>query len=311
MHSFKWLFAVVALVVVAVFFTLSLRAYQSEADEQLTTGVPDSALSQRGSALQARLSSAIEPSVPARRVAPLEFVYSPWMRRLQQNAFQVGEKLVYKVKYGIITAGEAELAIPTISQFNGHSVFEITSRIQTASTFNRIFRVDDLVRSLVDEQGIFSWYIEEHLREGKYNADRWIILNHQVGLAYNARDTVAIAPFTQDVLSIIYFIRSQPLKSGAVIETENIINMKRYPVDVHILGQERVNVKAGDFNCFQVEPRYRPGFDKKPKGEMKLWVSNDQRKLPIRIITSTPFGSLKMELESTSGLIGLAAADTD
>ncbi|MBN1540751.1 DUF3108 domain-containing protein [candidate division KSB1 bacterium] len=282
-----------------------LQAQNLLPDSSVQVILPDT-LSGNEGLVRVRVALPLADSlIPPRRRSPLDLTRAHWKRTVSHDSFQIGEELVYKVKFGPLTAGEARLSIRSITQFDGRPVYEIVSTIQTASGFSRIYQVKDLVRSLVDVDGIFSWYIEEHLREGRYNADRWIILNQKEGLAYNDRDTVAIAPFTQDVLSIIYFIRSQSLQDGKIIQTENIANMKRYPVDVHISQSERIRVKAGEFDCFQVEPRYRPGFQQTPKGRMELWVSNDSRKLPIRIITRLPFGSLKMELESFSGVTPL------
>ena len=115
--------------------------------------------------------------------------------------------------------------------------------------------------------------------------------------AVSPNDTIQIEPFTQDVLSIIYFIRSQELKAGETIPVEHINNMKLYPLDIKVREKVSVRVDMGEFDCYLVEPAFRPGFDKEPKGQMTLWISDDENKIPIKINTSLPFGSLDMELD--------------
>ncbi len=225
-----------------------------------------------------------------------------WARDLQQSVFAVGEELRYDVKYGPIKAGEARLAITDSLECLDRTCYRAVNELKTTGFFSRFFKVNDRIESYLDHEGIFPWKIKKRLREGHYKQDRLTILDHRQGLAYSENDSVAIPPFTQDMLSIIYFIRTQDLDRNRPIPTESISNVKLYPVNIVTLGRETITVPAGTFDCYIITPRYQEGFDKKPRGELYLWLSNDAQKLPVKMKTTLEFGSIDMKLTTATGL---------
>ena len=48
------------------------------------------------------------------------------LRTLKNNAFKVGEKLTFDVKYGFVTAGIASFHIPRIRKMSGRDVYHVT-----------------------------------------------------------------------------------------------------------------------------------------------------------------------------------------
>jgi hypothetical protein len=225
-----------------------------------------------------------------------------WARDLQQSAFAVGEELKYDVKYGPIKAGEARLAITDSLECLNRTCYRAVNELKTTGFFSRFFKVNDRIESYLDHEGIFPWKIKKRLREGHYKQDRLTILDHRQGLAYSENDSVAIPPFTQDMLSIIYFIRTQDLDRNRPIPTESISNVKLYPVDIVTLGRETITVPAGTFDCYIITPRYQEGFEEKPRGELYLWLSNDSQRLPVKMKTTLEFGSIDMRLTRATGL---------
>ncbi len=56
---------------------------------------------------------------------------------------------------------------------------------------------------------------------------------------------------------------------------------KNYPINVRVLGREHVEVPAGEFDCIIIEPVMRSEGIFKAKGNIKIWITDDQYKMPV------------------------------
>jgi hypothetical protein len=90
---------------------------------------------------------------------------------VENKAFQIGEKLSFKLRYGFIKAGSAVMEVKNEQILNMRPVYHIRTTARSASGFNWIFKVEDEVNSFLDKWGLFSWKFEKKLREGNYKVD--------------------------------------------------------------------------------------------------------------------------------------------
>ena len=88
-------------------------------------------------------------------------------RVVKNRAFSVGEKLTFNIRYGIIKAGEATMAVAEQLPINeSHEAYRIVSTARSASFFDNFYKVRDSVETFLDTRGLFSWRFEKRLREG-------------------------------------------------------------------------------------------------------------------------------------------------
>ncbi len=136
-------------------------------------------------------------------------------RVIPNNAFDVGEKLTFSIRYGPIVAGSSTMSIPQITKINGYEAYKIVTEARSSGFFSAFFKVRDRVESYIDRDGLFSWRFEKHLREGKYRADQYVDYDQMNGWAVsNKKDTMKIPPCVHDILSSFYYIRTQQLEVG-------------------------------------------------------------------------------------------------
>jgi len=220
-------------------------------------------------------------------------------RKIENKAFGVGEKLEYSVNYGFINAGNAVMEIDTIIDIRGRKCFRITSTARSNKFFSTFYRVNDQVLSFIDVQGIYSLWFEKHLREGNFKSDRWISFHQDKNIAINNKqDTLKVPEFVQDVLSAMYYIRTQPLEVGKSLLVDNHTDNKNYPLEVKILRKEKIKVGAGKFECFVVEPLLQEGAGVfQHKGKLTVWLTDDQYRLPVLMKSKIFVGSISAELE--------------
>jgi len=219
------------------------------------------------------------------------------LRRLSHPEFQSGEYLAYRVHFGKMSAGRGSLWLKEGEEYNGRSSYLLTMRLWTNDFFSSFYRVDDVMTSILDREGLFPWGYERILREGKFKAFRKARFDPLNARAFEGKDTLAVPAFSQDVLSIIYYVRTLDLEVGQKINLDSYIDKHVYPLQMTVEKREKIEVPAGKFDCLLLVPGKRPGSDKELKGEMWIWLSTDDRRLPVRIKSRAPLGSVRMELD--------------
>lgn len=221
----------------------------------------------------------------------------PQLRELAIQAMPVGEYLEYSVHFGKISAGRGALSLTTTDSLNGRAIYLLTSRLWTNEFFSGFYRVDDLMKSWLDCRGLFPWRYERTLREGKFKAFRKAVFDPLNQRAFEGKDTLTVPAYSQDLLSIIYYVRTLDLEVGKIIDLNSYVDKKVYPLRLTVEKKESVKVPAGKFECFLLVPGKQPGSNVEPKGQMWIWLTTDQRRLPVRIQSRAELGSVTMALD--------------
>jgi hypothetical protein len=74
-------------------------------------------------------------------------------RTVQNNAFKIGEKLTFDIKYGFVTAGVAVMEIPNIKRISGRKAYQVKFQVNSVPSFDWIFKVRDRYETYIDTQG--------------------------------------------------------------------------------------------------------------------------------------------------------------
>jgi len=237
-----------------------------------------------------RVSAASEAAVL--QAEPLD----PLDRPIDNVAFGVGEKLSFDIGYGFINAGTASMEVLRMIEYENRPSYQIVTRAQSNGFFSTFYKVDDRVESIIDAAGLFSWRFEKHLSEGSYRAVREYELDQRQHWAITGSDTLDVPPFVQDPLSVLYYLRTQDLEIGQSVYMDNFTDGEIYPLEVRILEKERVNVKAGTFDCIVVEPLLQSVGVFKHEGSLRVWLTDDRLKMPVLMKSKVLVGSITAEL---------------
>jgi hypothetical protein len=232
---------------------------------------------------------------------PVEF------RKLVNRAFGVGERLVFDVGFGFIIAGEAVMEIPDYDYYNGRKCYRIQFRVNSLPFFSTFYRVDDRYLSLMDVEGLFPWRFEQRLREGGYKRDFSAEFDHSNRVARTSEGIYSVPQYVHDVVSAFYFTRTLDFtgfRPGQRIQLQNFYKDSTYQLDVKFRGKQTVEVPAGKFHCIVVEPLVKEGGLFKSEGSILLWLTDDERKIPVKVMSKIIIGSITAELREYSGIIG-------
>lgn len=223
-------------------------------------------------------------------------------RVIKNNSFGVGEKLIFAVKYFGITAGFGILEVKNIVEINKRSAYFIEATAKTSPFFDNFHRVRDTIISYMDVLGLFSWKYNKNLEEGSYRKNSYMEFNHEQGFARKKEGDKCQTPaFVQDVLSEFYYYRA--IFTGK--EEELYIDVasdecKVYQIVVKKIGEERITVDAGEFDCYVIRPflKYEGIF--RQKGDVDIWITKDKYKIPVLVKSKIIIGTIDAVLQEAT-----------
>ena len=211
---------------------------------------------------------------------------------------RAGEYLKFSVRYGIISAGDAYLEIPEVRSWKGQPVFTLVARAESNKFFSAFYRVQNRIESFWDTTGFFSRRFHENRREGGYREQNEITFDYDRGEAIYAADgqAIAIPPNCQDALSSFYFARTQALPIGGSVIFDYHASHRSQPIEVRVLGRQRIDTPAGTFDCVVIEPILRAAGIFKNQGRLVIWLTDDDRRMPVMMKSKVTIGSITVIL---------------
>lgn len=212
--------------------------------------------------------------------------------------FRAGESLRFNVRYGFISAGTAWLEVPEVVDWNGRPSWRLVARAESNGFFDKVYKVRNRIESVWDQERRFSWRYFEDRHEGHFNANDTLLFDPARGeVRYKDGKTYPVPPEVQDALSAFYFTRFQALPLGGSITFDYHASRKSAPMEVKILGRQRIKTPAGRFNCIVIEPVLKAGGIFKNKGRLVIWLTDDERRMPVQMRSKVMIGSIAVTLQ--------------
>ena len=242
---------------------------------------------------------------PAQEIQHIKSMDS--LRAIDQTAFGIGERLVYDVGYSFIKAGEAVFSIPAIDTIKGRECYQVLFTVKSTPTFSFFYKVEDRYETMLDKKGVFPWRFTQRVREGKYSNDFAAEFDQLENIATTKAGKYSIPPYVHDVVSAMFYVRTldySKSRPGEKIFLQNFFKDTTYQLAVKFLGYQQISVDAGKFNCLIVEPLIMEGGLFKSEGRIIIWMTNDERKIPVKVSTKVVVGSIDAELREYSSING-------
>jgi hypothetical protein len=214
-----------------------------------------------------------------------------------ERPFSEGERLKFVVQYGFIKAGHAYLEVPEVKEFDGRGVYTLVARAESNGFFSRFYKVRNRIESFWDTTGHFSRRYTENRREGGHRVRNEIVFDYANQQAvYQDGRTFPIPPGVQDALSSFYYTRTRPLPMGGSVYFDYHASRKSQPLEVRVLGRQKVETPAGTFQCVAIEPILKAGGIFKNKGRLVIWLTDDERRMPVMMKSKVAVGSISVLL---------------
>lgn len=232
--------------------------------------------------------------------------YTQELRNVKEPVFQAGEQLRYKLRYGFITAAEANIRVEsTNTKFDNKPVYHLVAEGRTAGSFDVFYKVRNRYDSYIDQKDLSPYLYTESIREANYRrSDRARFYQDQKKIVSN-KGTFKGDGQTFDVLSAYYFARSldiSRLSVGSKFSMDYFLDDGVAKLEVQYVGKERVKTSLGYFNCLKFSPSIQPGRIFRKDSKLYLWITDDGNRIPVKAQVEILVGSVTLELVSASGL---------
>lgn len=229
-------------------------------------------------------------------------------RYVENQAFGLGEKLEYRVGYKFIKAGTGyfEIMPEPVEKF-GRKTYDIRFEVNSLKSLEWIYKVRNRYTSLVDIGGIFPWEFTQKNREGNYKRDFKAIFDPYRNKAVTKDSVYDTHEYVHDVVSAFYYVRTMDLRNmnkGERVYLKNFFDDTTYNLGVEVMGRETVEVEAGEFRCVVIKPLVMEGGLFKSEGHIFIWLTDDERKIPVKVATKILIGYVSAELTHYSGVRG-------
>jgi hypothetical protein len=228
-------------------------------------------------------------------------------RKLENKAFKEGEKLTFELNYGIVTAGVAIMQIPRIKRISGRNAYHINFEVNSVPSFDWIYKVRDRYETYLDVEGLFPWRFEQHIREGGYTRDFSAFFDQRKGKAKTSEGEYEIPEYINDIISAFYYTRTLDYSDMDLeerIHLKNFYKDRVHDLDVKYRGKETVEVPAGKFDCVIIEPLVKEGGLFKHDGDIIIWLTDDDLKMPVKVRSKIVIGHIEVVLTEYEGLAG-------
>jgi hypothetical protein len=222
--------------------------------------------------------------------------------------FKVGETLTYDVAWSsFLTAGTAVTTVrerrPTGNAPAYHIVAEGRPVPLVARLYSLYYKMETLLdtATLLPQQGTL--YSEEGRRQrlGTTRFDRTARKAFfELKTDTTVRTDLTVPPRAQDGLSALYGLRANPIGPSTKVSVPIIDDGSLYTVTMQASGTERVKVPLGDMTAWNIKVSIIDATGQPVGQNIGLWISNDARRLPVKMQADLPVGNFVLALRDAN-----------
>lgn len=205
------------------------------------------------------------------------------------------ERLTYAVKFGFLSAGQAEITFTTQEDTYAYSAL--------AWTNSPLFNLKERILIEGDKATFTPSVFTMNQIENDYRANKSLTLKGDTALyqkeggapeSFNAHGAV------RDYMSALFRLRynKTPLQVGSTI-TENVVGLNgAYTLELRVLSKQKIYTKPLKW---QEVYEIQPVLIKLPPNEgihknWRIYISADEKRLPLKIKTKLKFGAFTVTL---------------
>ncbi len=231
-------------------------------------------------------------------------------RRPLEDPFRAGEKAKLKVSYFGIPAGYLILEVLPFSEVNNQKSYHFQVSIQTLSAFNWIYTVDDRVETFLDFETLLPSTYTLKVKETSQIIDARTFFNwNKLQGTYwqnkytkkkgeeKKKITWDFEPYSQNVFSAIFYMRvfqftpNKELAFRVADYDKNVIFRGK------VVRRETLKTSIGEIKTVVIQPQIEFDGIFEPVGDIFIWLTDDVRKIIVRIESKIKIGKLVAEIE--------------
>lgn len=217
--------------------------------------------------------------------------------------FAPGERLRFQLRWTVVPAGKAIMEVLPMKTIDGTPVYHFRLTAKSNAFVDIFYKVRDRIDAYASANMTHAVRYHHKQHEGKTRRDVKVEFDWEKEKArYSNGKTnkkIDIIPGTFDPLSVFYYTRMMKYKENDVIECPVSDGKKCVYGMAHIVKKETITIPSGTYETYLIEPdlKHVGGvFEKDKNAKIKLWVTADERRIPVKIASRVAIGSFVGEL---------------
>ena len=211
--------------------------------------------------------------------------------------FKPGDELNYNFFLGNSPQpiGTASFRVRARARYFNRDGLLFSSSLQTTGAGATLFPVNDQFTSYVDAVTLLPFRAEQTIAEGQKRA-RFVVSSEQgSGVAtFEDGTRVEVPVGTHDLLSVFFALRSFDLTPGKRTNVSLLVNKRPRVLTITVL--RRADLALAGQQIPAVELALATNDPNGDRFNLRLWVSTDKRRLPLRLTAATPLGPVRADL---------------
>jgi hypothetical protein len=230
-------------------------------------------------------------------------VYHP-----KHHPFEAGEKELYSASWnGVFSVATAEISMMS-SVIDGKKVYHVQVQAKSSRILDLIWKMRDTITSTFDAKALSPARFTFSQRENAKVIDtearldpatkRWAVSRQQVGQQPQVYEFES--ENTLDPITAVYLARSVEFKVGDRLYFKIFGGRYRYLLELWVETTEPIELASGrKVEAYRIIPRLqnltKNGYAER-FNEATIWISADERRLPVKLSSKIVFGSVYLEL---------------
>jgi hypothetical protein len=193
---------------------------------------------------------------------------------------------------------------------------KLTGDISSRGFFSKLFNLHfhERMESMVEPAGFTVRKTNRLDEQGKRRRESETLFDQTNGkLVWVERDpnnaaagvrsvTTAFTGQVYDILSAIYFLRTQPLEVGKSFAVTISDSGRLYRVPVKVIEKKRLKTVLGRVEVVRLDPDLQgPDGMIKEQGQLSIWLTSDSRRIPVAARLKTEYGTFDITLRKMVG----------
>jgi hypothetical protein len=221
-----------------------------------------------------------------------------------QVPFKVGESLTYDVSWSaVLVAGTATVQVADRQASGSSSAYTIVVEGRPVPMLARLYNLYYKMESILDSVTLLSQRGSLYSEEGTSKttgttrfdrAARRAFYEHQAETT--TKVDFAIPPGTQEGLAAFYAIRAHAFKAGERFTIPVADGGSMYSVQIETSQPETVRAPLGELSAWNLKVGITDAQGQPVWKNIVVWISNDARRLPVKMQAELPVGSFVLVL---------------
>jgi hypothetical protein len=235
--------------------------------------------------------------------------FAPGSRRPLIDPFRINEKVIHSVRYFSAEAGLLTFETKPFVEVNNRKSYQFVIGLRTSSLFSKFYSVDDFVETFLDYESLVPHVFKMNAREtGKLVQANSYFDHHDLKATFwekkyteNNGEEIKnqvwdLLPFSQNAFSGLYYMRIFKWEIGKEYSFRVSDDEKNVVFKGVAEKKEVIDTDAGEFKAIKIKALILSRGALAPTGNIYFWLSDDERKIILRIVAEIKIGKLISEV---------------